>query len=63
MWSSTHVTSTYRMKGHSGTQDKNADGKNGAHPSKASMNISTATSDESGLTDKKHHPCREYSTM
>ena len=51
------------MKGHDGAQDKNADGKNGAHPSKASMNISTASSDESGLTDKKHHPCREYSTM
>ena len=63
MWSSTRVTSTYRMKGHLGTQDKNAGAKNGAHPSKASMKIGTASSDEGGLTDKKQHPCREHSTM
>ena len=45
MRSSTHVTSTYGKKGHDGTQAKNADGKNGAHPSQASMNIGTASGD------------------
>ena len=63
MWSSTRVTSAYRMKGHDRTQDKNDDAKNGTRPSKAFMKISTASSDESGLTGKKHRPCREHNTM
>jgi hypothetical protein len=45
------------------TQDKNDDAKNGTRPSKAFMKIGTASSDESGLTGKKHRPCREHNTM